>query len=78
MPKGRLLTFDTKKSSIVAHSKCLQFSANLFQEEDASWDTKLVEKELGRISKLHCGTCKKRGMKPWGGAGCGCAYSRFA
>ena len=52
---GRLVEFEGLNLS--AHSKCLQFSANLYQDEDASWDPKLVAKEFKRIKKLKCSVC---------------------
>ena len=76
MEKGRLLNFDHRKGKIFGHSKCLQYSAGLFHEDD-SWDSKLVAKELERIKKLICSSCKKIKDKRKLGAGCGCAFNRY-
>ena len=74
--KGRQVTFKHKTDKFVAHTKCLQYSSNLFQEEDAGWDTKLVVKELARIKRLACCTCKKVKGARRNGAGAGCANGR--
>ena len=75
--KGRSVTFKHKSGKIVAHTKCLQFSSNLYEEEDDTWDTTLVYKELARIKKLVCATCKKRKGARKAGAGAGCANARY-
>ena len=73
--RGRLVAFDHRGASIVAHARCLKFSANLYQEEDATWAPKLVFAELERIKKLSCTVCRRLQGKRSNGAGCGCAYS---
>lgn len=72
--KGHLVKFES--NNILAHTKCLQFSANLFQDENASWDSQLVAKELKRISFLACFVCKSGKRKATGGAGSGCAFAK--
>ena len=82
MTKGRDVSLNLKNKTskivgqVVAHSQCLKYSANLYQEEDGSWDEKRVAKELERIKKLSCDVCRRKGSSPHTGAGCGCAYSK--
>ena len=76
--KGRLVKFESV--DIVAHSKCLQFSANIYQDENSTWDPELVSKELKRAQLLRCALCKEKGKKgdSLKRAGCGCAYGRYS
>lgn len=76
--KGRLVKFESV--DIVAHSKCLQYSANIYRDEDGSWDPELVAKELKRVFMLRCDLCREKGKNGalLKGAGCGCAYFRYS
>ena len=75
---GKLTIIKMGKSrKIVAHFKCLQYSSNLYQEENASWDPQLVDKELARIKNLKCSSCKALKKEVVEGAGSGCAFARW-
>jgi len=70
------MNMEERSRSIPSKEFLLTKSAfSLVQEKDGSWNQTLVKKELMRISRLRCSSCKllKKQSK---GAGAGCAYKK--